>query len=562
MSDLQENRGGAGVLGGLFQRSRRGEGPPGSNRLAVFNGERERILATVHERVVNAYLDEASAGGDDSLEYILNEVAFSEIRRLESATGSSRQARQLQRWRDMANRLLRMSEADKRAELASLTWYYCKDIVGNFNPRVFRFATGVVPTALSLLLSPLSTWREGVAALTEVSNKVQIQGPFEDIRAACQRGTLIITPTHSSNLDSIVLALGLVLCDLPPVTYGAGKNLFTNPFISYFMRNLGAYRVDRRLRFRLYKDVLKEYSTVLLERGFHSLFFPGGTRSRSNRVEERLKLGLLGTSVTAYRNNLRAGRRGSRIYIVPVTINYRLVLEAETLIDDYLAETGKSRYIIDDDEFSRLGRIVEFARKILAHEGGVTLRFGRPLDPFGNEVDGDGESLDRCGRRVDPASYLANGQGKISDDDQRDAEYTRLLGQTLGEAYRRETVILPTQLVSRALMDEITVRAGTSDIYRLLRVGGEALRVPLDVLCRGVERLCEQIRSAPEHGVLGDALERTPLPVVVGDALLGLSSYHTRPVVRTAGEDVQVDSVKLLYYYQNRLEHLPRERAS
>ena len=71
---------------------------------------------------------------------------------------------------------------------------------------------------------------------------------------------------------------------LPPTTYGAGKNLFSNPFISFFMRNLGAYRVDRRLRFELYKDVLKEYSTVLLEHGYHSLFFPGGTRCR---VEHR-----------------------------------------------------------------------------------------------------------------------------------------------------------------------------------------------------------------------------------------------------------------------------------
>src|SRR5690606_23791415 len=162
------------------------------------------------------------------------------------------------------------------------------------------------------------------------------------------------TPTHSSNMDSIVLGFALREAMLPPVTYGAGKNLFSNPFISFFMHNLGAYRVDRRLKFALYKDVLKEYSTVLLERGFHSLFFPGGTRNRSNRVEDHLKLGLLGTGLAAYRNSLRAGAPSRRIYVVPATINYRLVLEAETLIEDYLEETGRSRYIIEDDEFSRL----------------------------------------------------------------------------------------------------------------------------------------------------------------------------------------------------------------
>ena len=218
------------------------------------------------------------------------------------------------------------------------------------------------------------------------------------------------------------------------MTYGAGKNLFSNAFMSYFMHNLGAYRVDRRLRFGLYKEVLKEYSTVLLERGYHSLFFPGGTRSRSNQIEHKLKLGLLGTTATAMVNNLRGEEPLRKIFVVPVTINYRLCLEAETLIDDYLAETGKSRYIIEDDEFSRLGRILDFARKTLAHEGAVVLRFGTPLDPYGNEVDPEGRSLDRRGRPLDVSSYTRDARGEVVHDPQRDSVYTRKLGVGTGES--------------------------------------------------------------------------------------------------------------------------------
>ena len=128
---------------------------------------------------------------------------------------------------------------------------------------------------------------------------------------------------------------------------------------------------------------------------------------------------------------VREGMPNKRLYVVPATINYRLVLEAETLIDDYLAETGKSRYIITDDEFSRVGRIVEFFRKILAHEGSVIVPFGRPYDPFGNDITDDGESLDRAGRVVNPASFVRGADGEVSDDDQRDAEYTRALGRRL-----------------------------------------------------------------------------------------------------------------------------------
>ena len=95
---------------------------------------------------------------------------------------------------------------------------------------------------------------------------------------------------------SIVLGYALMREGLPPVSYGAGKNLFTNPIISFFMHNLGAYRLDRRIKAGLYKDALKSYSTVLLERGYHSLFFPGGTRSRSGMIEQHLKC----TRITAH----------------------------------------------------------------------------------------------------------------------------------------------------------------------------------------------------------------------------------------------------------------------
>ena len=70
-------------------------------------------------------------------------------------------------------------------------------------------------------------------------------------------------------MDSVVFGFALERAGLPPATYGAGKNLFTNPVLSYFMHNLGAYRVDRRLKHVLYKDVLKAYSCVLIENGYH-----------------------------------------------------------------------------------------------------------------------------------------------------------------------------------------------------------------------------------------------------------------------------------------------------
>ncbi|HUS33687.1 MAG TPA: 1-acyl-sn-glycerol-3-phosphate acyltransferase [Kofleriaceae bacterium] len=487
---------------------------------------------------------------------MLNDVAYCEIKRLEKSKNGA-----ADRWRDLSRRLLTMTEEDKQQELRGLVRYYGRDVVGNFDPRVYKFATGVGPSILGMVFSPMSTIKEGMASLKNLDQRIHADGETDIARACAERGTIVVTPTHSSNMDSPAIGFGLMRAGLPPTTYGAGKNLFTNPFISFFMRNLGAYRVDRRLRFELYKDVLKEYSTVLLEHGYHSLFFPGGTRSRSNLVEKHLKLGLLGTTATAYKNLVREGMPNKRLYIVPATINYRLVLEAETLVDDYLAETGKSRYIITDDEFSRLGRIVEFFRKILAHEGSVIVRFGRPLDPFGNDITDDGESIDRAGRIVDPASFVRGADGEVIDDDQRDAEYTRALGRRLAQVYPKLTVFHSTHLLARSLYDAVSRAAGTRDVYRLMRAAPPQLAVTVADATAGVDRLRARLLEHPEWGAEHPNYTTQSSDQKVDDALRGLSTYHTRPIVERTGDALHVRDIKLLFYYFNRTAHIPAETA-
>ena len=526
------------------------------NRLEHFNADRERLLAEVERRVVARRVAEGKKGGDASLEYVLNDVAFSEIKRLETARQKNGA---LDRWKDLSRRLMAMNESEKETELRDLVRYYGRDIVGNFDPRVYRFATGIGPSILNTLFSPMTSFRQGLGVLKHLDQRIHPDGEIKLAHTCAERGTLIVTPTHSSNMDSPAIGFGLMRAGLPPTTYGAGKNLFTNPFISFFMRNLGAYRVDRRLRFELYKDVLKEYSTVLLEHGYHSLFFPGGTRCRSNIIEKHLKLGLLGTSVTAYKNLVREGKPNKRIYIVPATINYRLVLEAETLIDDYLAETGKNRYIITDDEFSRVGRIVEFFRKILAHEGSVVVRFGRPFDVFGNDITDDGESLDRAGRHVDPASFVRGADGEVSDDDQRDAEYTRVLGRRLAAVYPKLTVFHSTHLVARVLFDALATRAATRDIYRLLRLGPAQLAIPRAEALAAIDRLRARIASNPAFGAEHPGFLDQSTADKLADGVKALSTFHTRVAVADRGETLQVDDLKLLYYYQNRTAHIPAQ---
>ncbi len=395
-----------------------------------FNDARADIVRTVIDRVMIGTKDPLLA---------LNDAAYHETKRLEGSRRAGDQ-RELGDWQKLARGLARMSDGDRRARLRSLCERYGWDVAGNFNPRVFQVATRLMPPLVTALLAPstfatLARTPSKIVSLDALADKVLVEGPLDKLRRLVQRGTAVYVPTHLSNMDSIVFGYALERAGLPPATYGAGKNLFTNPILSFFMHNLGAYRVDRRIKHNLYKDVLKTYSCVLLERGYHSLFFPGGTRSRSGGVERRLKLGLVGSAMEAYARTLIAGQE-RRVFFVPATINYLITLEAETLIADFLSEAGKGRFIIDDDESTRLARVGSFMKKLLGMHGAVVIRFSEPVDPFGNRVDDEGVSHDARGRPVDPATYVKNARGEVTVDPARDAQYTRELGEEILQGLR------------------------------------------------------------------------------------------------------------------------------
>jgi len=233
-----------------------------------FNEARGAIVDDVVARVV---------GGVKDPLYALSDAAYLEMRRLGPRGGP-----ELAEWKSLAGKLGRMSEGELRTAITKYTKMYAWDVAGNFDPRVYQFASRAMAPLLGALMSPRAMVKNIPQSLdlTALDSRIVVQGPREHVRKLTELGTVVYTPTHLSNLDSVVFGFALERAGLPPATYGAGKNLFTNPVLSYFMHNLGAYRVDRRLRHALYKDVLKAYSCVLLERGYHSLFFPGGTRSR------------------------------------------------------------------------------------------------------------------------------------------------------------------------------------------------------------------------------------------------------------------------------------------
>ncbi|MCC6873645.1 MAG: 1-acyl-sn-glycerol-3-phosphate acyltransferase [Sandaracinaceae bacterium] len=513
-----------------------------------FNSERDDIIREVVRRVVERWGKDR--GG---LEYALNEVAFYETRRLEQQRDAEAKE-QLGYWRGMLRRIARMSDEAKREALRGIAERMARDIAGNFDPRVYKLATSVAPQLLTGVMRPAALPRDlaslglGARALDEM---MRTEGEIDLLARLQKIGTLVYVPTHSSNLDSLALGYALHRSGLAPVVYGAGKNLFTNPIISFFMHNLGAYRVDRRVRSNLYKDSLKSYSCVMIERGYHSLFFPGGTRSRSGMVERHLKLGLAGTALEAFSRNQVFGINRP-VWFVPATINYGMVLEAETLIEDHLKEHGQARYVIEDDEFSRIDRWVAFFRKLVGTEGACVLRFGRPIDCFGNPVDDEGRSVAPGGRVVDPGTYVWR-RGKPVLDGKRDAAYTREMGDVLLAAFRRETVLMATHIVAHVLFRRLVRETPGVDLFGRLRFRGD-VRLPREELIREVgEARDRAVELEARDGVrLNDFVRKRSPEEIVDRAQRIWEGYHTRMVARQVNADVVIEDPTLLLYYQNR----------
>ena len=529
---------------------------PSDPSIFWFNSERDDVISDVVNRIcVTQEADRAR------LEMALNDAAFHEIRRLEKQRDDEARDR-LGYWRSMIRRIGKMDDSEQRRVLHTIVTNMARDIAGNFDPRVYRFARKAAPRLIGGVMEPRRL-TEGLieGSPASLDRVLRVQGDLEQLRELQTRGTLVFVPTHSSNLDSIVLSQALEISGLSPVVYGAGKNLFTNPIISFFMHNLGAYRVDRRIRVSLYKHVLKLYSQVMIERGYHSLFFPGGTRSRSGMIERRLKLGLLGSGVEAFTTN-RVRRVDRPVWFVPTTINYALVLEAETLIKDWLMEEGQARYIIEDDEFSQIDRWFAFFRKMVGMRGGCIIRFGEPIDPFGNRLGPLGGSVTPTGRSIDAGGYVEH-RGTAVVDPARDAAYTRELGEVLGQRYEEDTVLMSTQVVAHVLFRDLVQSTPGMDLFARLRLRGE-VGLDVETLCRELGEARDRLLALERDGRVrtSEVVKEDSPQELLERALSFWNGYHDSTAARREGDRIIIGDPSLLLYYQNRLVPFAEDIAS
>lgn len=476
---------------------------------------------------------------------VLEDAVYHERKRLERHPAQPGEA---ERVSAAARAVIRGSDDDRIAAALALTAAWADEVHGQFDPRAYGFASSVFPRGLGALLtgrpSRLRKWN------TDPTSRVHVEGPIDVLRDLAREATIVLVPTHVSNLDSPLIGMSLILAGLPPFQYGAGLNLFSNPVMAWWMRRLGAYTVDRTKHSRLYKGVLKDYSIVQLSHRHHSLFFPGGTRSRSGALETRLKKGLLGTGVVAWQDMIEAGRPDPDVYIVPLTLSFQLVLEANTLIDDHLADAGRQRYIITDDEFMQPSRVASFVQRVLRLDASVVCRFGTPIDCVGRPVSLDaGERVEQSRRR---RAYVTDSHGVVQRDPQRDRVYTDNVADAVVAAYPRDATVMNTHFAAWVGWRLLEQMLETKDPFRIVRTSLEQREIPLETFMKSLETAIARVRAGAHVGRWHHSLAATP-GQVLQQAVDTFGIYHRSRALSRRGQHVVVEDPRLCLYYRNRV---------
>ncbi|MFT7197089.1 MAG: glycerol-3-phosphate O-acyltransferase [Marinoscillum sp.] len=436
---------------------------------------------------------------------------------------------------------------------------YTEEISGNFKKNSYRFARGFITFGFARLLN--ATRVKGITSLfsrqLDLDDKINIVGEPDHIRELAKRGTVVMVPTHFSNLDSILIGWVIQFLGLPAFIYGAGLNLFNLKIFAYFMNSLGAYKVDRRKKNPVYLETLKTYSSQALRRGCHSLFFPGGTRSRSGHIEKDLKLGLLGTAVEAQRimyEEESEGAPAKKIFIVPVVLNYHFTLEAPALINEHLKRIGQERYYKEADEFTTSYKIATFLFKFFAKGSNISVSIGRGMDVLGNYVDDEGNSIDSLGQPINPKDYFIS-NGMVTIDHQRETEYVRILAKRIVEEYHKYNRVFSSHLVAYTAFKMLERKNPKLDLYNLLRLPDEDLIIPyveFRQTWKYLRKRLFKLEKKSKVGVAAHMKEKSDLAIKLGLENVGM--YHDqRPLIRK-GDDIIVQDMNTLFYYHNRMD--------
>jgi glycerol-3-phosphate O-acyltransferase len=146
---------------------------------------------------------------------------------------------------------------------------------------------------------------------------------------------LIYVMNHRSNADYVLVSYALA--GQVAISYAVGEWARAFPLEAVF-KAFGSYFIRRRYREPLYHAVLERYVQLITREGVTQGIFVEGGLTRDGRLRPP-KIGLLDYVLGIGRD----ARYASRLYVVPVAVNYDRVLEDRSLLRELDVSSGGRR---------------------------------------------------------------------------------------------------------------------------------------------------------------------------------------------------------------------------
>lgn len=521
-----------------------------------FGQSRKEFITELNQIVFNHLVQKY----DGRLDELLNKTIYLEKLRVKNTPWKVDPSDDKTLWNSLnaeVNQAMERSDKDEALGdiLLRIINRYNEEIVGGFKKKTFKFARKFLAAFFKRIINRFNEKGKRIfwGSKSDLIHRIYAEGHVDETRALFDKGTVVIVPTHFSNIDSIMIGYALdTVAGMPAFTYGAGLNLYDAEIPAYFMNRLGAYRVDRRKKNPIYLECLTSMASLSLSKGVNNIFFPGGTRSRSGAMEEKLKLGLLGSVIDAQRELILSGS-DHKIFVVPVVLGYHFVFEAKSLVEQHLREKGREKYT-KSKENKTGGFSFQFLKKFFTEKSEFYLSFGEPMDVLGNLITEDGVSVDKHCRPVELKDYFVL-DGEISENNQRESVYAKLLGSKVLESYFRNNLILSSHLVAFTAFKLFESKHSSLDIFAILRMLSNEFLLDLDEFKLEMEGFLQKLITQEKEGKIRlHKILHSPVDVVIKDALEYLGAYHTQKVLYINDNNLKSNNIRLLYFYHNRLE--------
>src|SRR5689334_20402936 len=179
--------------------------------------------------------------------------------------------------------------------------------------------------------------------------KVSVEYEDRERNARLPRdAVLIYLMNHRSNADYVLVSYALA-GDVA-ISYAVGEWARAFP-LEHLFKSFGAYFIRRRYREALYHTVLERYVQLITREGVTQGIFLEGGLTRDGKLRPP-KIGLLDYVLGIAREPAYR----SRLFVVPVAVNYDRVLEDRSLLREMAAADGGAR----PSKATQFGEVVHY----------------------------------------------------------------------------------------------------------------------------------------------------------------------------------------------------------